>query len=270
MYRKFQLENSLGQKWDLTDHLFKSYLNNPTGLGFSQSIETVQFGNSQNVKTSSTDFPTIGGDVLFWDERNESKYELYEQFVEFLTYFPLIFKYKKPYNNEVFSLKCVATSLQKTEVKTNSMLTCSISLLGLGMWEGEEREITGTAQTYSLKNDGHMTTGFEVALEGGVLTNPYFTLSQNGEIYGEAKFVDSTYFSSVYVNSNDGEQDAILMRGSSVLPNPLSYQDLSIANGSIYVTFVKLARGVSELTVGAETGTIRNVNIKFKPKYRSV
>lgn len=269
MYRKFQLENSLGQKWDLTDHLFKSYLNNPTGLGFSQSIETVQFGNSQNVKTSSTDFPTIGGDVLFWDDRNESKYELYEQFVKFLTYSPLIFKYKKPGNNEVFSLKCVATSLQKTEVKTNSLLTCSISLLGLGMWEGEEREITGTAQTYSINNIGHMPIGFEITLEGS-LTAPYITFEQNGDLYGEAKFESVSQFNSVYINSNDGEQNIILRQGDSVLPNPLSYQDLSISNGSIYVTFVKLLNGVSDLTIGMDSGSLTGVNIKYTPRYRSV
>lgn len=268
MYRKFQLENSLGQKWDLTDHLFKSYLNNPTGLGFSQSIETVQFGNTQNVKTSSTDFPSIGGDVLFWDDRNESKYELYEKFVDFITYSPLIFKYKKPHDNKVYTLKCEVSSLQKTEVKTNSLLTCTIGLLGLGMWEGEEVEISGTSQTYTITNEGHMPTGFEITVEGN-MGDPYFTLEQNGNLYGEAKFSDSDSFGSMYINSNDGEQNVALQRDNSILPNPLSYQDLSISNGSIYVTFVKLARGESTLTIGGE-GTVSNVNIKFTPKFRSV
>ena len=102
------------------------------------------------------------------------------------------------------------------------------------------------------------------------MSNPYITLTQDGEMYGEAKFIDSTAFDKVSVNSNDGKQEVALEQGGSVLPNPLSYQDLSISNGSIYVTFIKLARGTSTLAIGMDSGSITNVTIKFTPIYRSV
>lgn len=269
MYRKFQLENSLGDKWDLTDLLFKSYFNNPSGFGFSQSIETVQYGNAQNVKTSTTEFPSVSGDILFYDYENETKYEMYERFVDFCTYSPLLFKYRKPMDNSVYTLKCEVSSLQKTEVKNDSMLTCPISFLGLGMWQGEKVEFSGSSLTYAVINGGHMPCGFEITIEGSMV-NPYFTLEQDGELYGEGKFDDATAFGSVYVNSNDGEQSVELKQGGSILPNPLSYQDLSISNGSIYVTFVKLARGSSTLTVGMDSGSVTSINVNFVPKYRSV
>lgn len=268
MIRKFGFKNGDGQHWYLTEKTFKCFLDNPQGLGFTKSIEVTRYGESANLVSENYSFPVINGDILFYDSENVTRYALYNEFVRFIMVKPLTFIYQTPI--ETYSLKCEITSLQKTESKTDRMLTCPIQISGLEFFNGEEVEIQGTGGTFTIENNSDFAVGFEITIEGGVLTNPYFTLSQNGEIYGEAKFFDSAYFSSVYVNSNDGKQDAILMRGSSVLPNPLSYQDLSIANGSIYVTFVKLARGVSELTVGAESGTIRNVNIKFTPKYRSV
>lgn len=269
MYRKFQLENSLGDKWDLTDHLFKSYLNNPQGFGFSQSIETIQYGFAQNVVSSVTEFPSINGDVLFWDNENETKYEMYERFVAFCTYSPLLFQYRKPSDNTVYTLKCEVSSLQKTEVKRDGILTCPISLLGLGFWQGRERDYTISNGAMAILNDGHFPIGFEITLTGS-MTNPYFMLEQDGMMYGEAKFDSSTAFGEVYVNSNDGEQNVILKQYGSVIPNPLAYQDLSISNGSIYVTFIKLARGESTLTVGMDSGSLNNAVIKYTPQYRSV
>lgn len=269
MYRKFQLENSKGQLWDLTDHLVHSFLSDPTGLGFQQTITTVQYGNTLNVVTSNTNFPSVGGDILFYDSSNMDKYLMYEEFVEFCTHTPLILKYAKPGTNNIYYLKCEVTNLTKTEVKTDHLLTCPVTFQGLSMWEGDEVSINDTEDTYTLKNNGHFPVGFEITIEGS-LTNPYVLLEQDEELYGEAKFDDSTAFDSVYVNSKDGEQNVILEQGGSVLPNPLSYQDLSISNGSIYVTFVKLARGTSELTIGMDSGSITNVTIKYSPQYRSV
>ena len=104
----------------------------------------------------------------------------------------------------------------------------------------------------------------------GTMENPYFTLVQDGEMYGECKFDDLTSFGEVFVNSKDGEQNVILKQGGSVVANPLSYQDLSISNGAIYVTFCKLARGTSTLTVGYDSGSLTGVDISFAPIFRSV
>lgn len=269
MYRTFQLENTKGETWDLTDQLTKSFLNNPNGLGFQQSINTIQYGNVLDVATSNTNFPSVSGEILFYDSTNKDKYDLYADFVTFCTFSPLVLNYTKPGNNDVYYLNCEVSNLTKTEVKTDGILRCPITLQGLGMWQGSEVTQTGSSSTYTLTNNGHFPVGFEIEIEGS-LENPYVTLEQDSELYGEAKFDDSTAFDKVYVDSKDGEQNVILEQGGSVLPNPLSYQDLSISNGSIFVTFVKLARGESTLTIGMDSGSVTSVSIKYTPQYRSV
>ena len=141
---------------------------------------------------------------------------------------------------------------------------------GLSFYKGDEVVINGTGDTYTIENPSDFPVSFEITITGTSMENPYFTLEQDNELYGEAKFLDSTGFNSVSVNSNDGEQNIILEQGGSVLPNPLLYQDLSISNGAIYVTFVKLARGTSTLTIGMDSGSITGVLIKYTPLYRSV
>lgn len=267
MYRKFQLENAKGETWDLSDHLVKSFFSNPQGLGFTQTLETIQYGNALSVSKSNTSFPSVQGDLLFYDVSNMDKYAMYAKFVEFCTYAPLVLKYRKPVDNSVYHLDCEVTSMQKSEVKTDGILTCPIVFQGLGLWYGEEIEITG-ASPFTLVNDGHFPIGFEITLTGS-MTNPYFMLEQDGVMYGEAKFDDTTAFTEVYVGSKDAEQ-SVTLKQTAILPNPLAYQDLSISNGSIYVTFIKLARGESTLTIGMDSGTINNAVIKYTPQYRSV
>lgn len=268
-HRKFKLTNSKGDVWDLTDPLICSFLSNPQGLGFDQTVTTNQYGNTLNVLTSSTNFPSVSGDILFYDSSTSDKYFLYAEFVEFCTYTPLYLVYSKPCDNEDYRLKCEVITLNKTEVKEDHILTCPVTFQGLGMWEGEEVVISDDSLSYTLENKGHFPVGFEITLEGS-FENPYVTLEQDEELYGEAKFIDSVAFDSVYVDSKDGEQNVILEQSGSVLPNPLSYQDLSISNGSIYVTFVKLARGESTLTIGMDSGSLTSAEIRYRPIYRSV
>lgn len=274
MYRKFWLTNGTLTNGNpttvqLTEENSKIYLNNPTGLGMTQSIATTQYADVlQGITTQN--FAQVGGEILFWDDSNASKYDKYNKFVEFLTHTPLTLFYQIPTSpTQTYSMDVDVLTIDKTEVKTDGLLRCNFSLQGLSRWKGTEVTVTGSASSYSITNNGHIPCGFEITIKGN-LTNPYITLEQDSELYGEAKFVDSTAFNSVYVDSNDGEQNVILEQGGSVLPNPLSYQDLSISNGAIYVTFVKLARGTSTLTIGMDSGSITSVDIKFTPIYRSV
>ena len=269
--REFWLKNSKSSDnlYYFQDGAVKVFLANPTGLGMSQSLSTTQYADVLT-SVSTQNFTQVGGEVLFWNDSRATKYDNYNKFVDFLTYTPLTLYYKIPTSpTQTYSMEVEVLSLDKTEVKTDGLLRCNFSLQGLSRWKGTEVTKTGTASSYSLTNSGHLPCGFEITIEGS-LVNPYITLEQDNEMYGEAKFDDSTAFSSVYVNSNDGEQEVILEQGGSVLPNPLSYQDLSISNGAIYVTFVKLARGISTLTIGMDSGSITGVTIKYTPLYRSV
>ena len=270
MYREFTLINSNNQSWTFTDQTLKVFLNNPQGLGFTRTATTIRYGNRQNLSDITDNFPQPSGEILFYDSANGDRYTEYNQFCRFITYEPLKLVYTIPVqNNQQYTLDCIVTSLTKTESKNDGFMTCPVVFQGLSFWMGSEVVKTGSTATYTLTNNGDYPVGFEITIEGSPV-NPYVQLEQDSELYGEAKFLDSTAFDSLYINSNDGEQNVILEQGGSVLPNPLSYQDLSISNGSIYVTFVKLARGESDLTIGMDSGSLTSVEIKFTPIYRSV
>ena len=268
MIREFTLINSNNESWTFTDQTLKVFLNNPQGLGFSRKATTIRYGNRQNLTDITDNFPSPNGEILFYDSANNDRYTEYNQFCRFITYEPLKLVYSVPSVSQ-YSLDCIVTSLNKTESKQDGILTCPVVFQGLSFWKGAEVVKTGTSASYTLTNPGDYPVGFEITIEGSPV-NPCVQLEQDSELYGEAKFIDSTAFDSVYVNSNDGEQNVILEQNSSVLPNPLGYQDLSISNGSIYVTFVKLARGESTLTIGKDSGSLTSVEIKFTPLYRSV
>ena len=277
-YRVFWAINSKGERWDFTEREFKSFMNNPQGLGFSKTISVNRYGNTQSLTDISDNFPQPNGEVLFYDSSNSTRYDKYNQFVKFLSYEPITLYYKIPVSfysriPNTYSLECVVGTLTKTESKTDNMMNCSITYNALSFYKGEEVEIRGTGLTYTINNDGDFPVGFEIEINATYnfyMKNPYIQLSQDGSLYGEAKFIDDTRFNKVYINSKDGEQNVILQQSGSVLPNPMSYQDLSISNGSIYVTFVKLARGETTLTIGADSQNITDVTIKYTPIYRSV
>lgn len=281
-YRVFWAINSKGERWDFTEREFKSFMNNPQGLGFSKTISVNRYGNVQNLTDITDNFPQPNGEVLFYDSSNSTRYDKYNQFVKFLSYEPITLYYKIPVSfysriPNTYSLECVVGTLTKTESKTDNMMNCSITYNALSFYKGEEVEISGTGTSYTINNDSDFPIGFEIELTGSDMVNPYVSASQNGSVYGGARFVskrtDATAnqpFDRVYLNTKDGEQNIVLEDGGSVLPNPLSYQDLSISNGSIYVTFIKLARGETTLTISIGSGTLSSVAIRYTPIYRSV
>ena len=268
MYRTFYLTNSLGNTWQLTDQSFKAFLNNPQGLGQSETLTTTIYGEVARVDDEEFAFPQVSGELLFYDDANSDRYQKYNNFARFISYTPLTLHYTIPTSPaETYTLPCYCVTISKSETGRNGILTCGVTFQGTDFWHGEEVTVTGTS-SISLTNEGDYPVGFEITIEGTGMTEPYFTLTQD-DIYGETKLLTET-FTSIYINSNDTEQNMELESNGSVLANPLSYQDLSISNGSIYVTFLKLKRGTSTLDIGMTSGTLTGVTIKFTPRYRSV
>ena len=262
------LQNGILKKYEFTVPSSKVFLNNPTGLGYSQTITTIQYADVLN-GTEAQNFPQIQGEVVFFDGTNADRYDKYNKFIEFLSYSPLVIHYQIPKTiAEEYTMDVQVVSVEKSESKPDGLLRCNFSLQGLSRWQGAEVTKTGTSSSYSITNSGHLPCGFTIEINGTSMKNPYITLTQDNEMYGEAKF-DAT-LSKMFINSKDGEQEVILENNGVVSTNPLSYQDLSISNGSIYVTFIKLARGTSTLAIGMDSGSITGVTIKHTPLYRSV
>ena len=266
-YRKFELINSSNETWYFTDHDFRVFLNEPENLGFKRTFTLTRYGNSQVIDETEEECPTPRGEIIFLDSLNEDRYIKYDNFVRFVSYEPLQFVYIAPGMGS-FTLDCVVNSLEKTESELENYMSCPVEFQGLGFWKGEQIVRHFTDTQFTLLNDGDFPCGFEITIEGD-MTNPYFELSQD-DIYGKAKFDSSTAFNSVYVNSNDSKQNVVLEQDSTVVSNPLSYQDLTISNGSIYVTFIKLARGISTVNIGMDSGSVNDVYVKYYPIYRSI
>ena len=272
--REFWIKNGKNNITYLAQESSKVYLNNPTGLGYSNAITTNQYADALNLVSEAQNFATIGGEIVFWDDANSNRYTKYNSFITFLQEEPLTFYYKIPTSTpKTYSMSVAVLNIDKTESKEDGLMRCTFSLLGLSRWMGDEVTVTGGigVTSFTLTNDGHMPVGFTIKVTGAGLSNPYITLTQDGEMYGEAKFISSSTFRYIYVDSKDGEQSLTLREQDGVdLPNPMSYQDLSISNGSIYVTFIKLARGTSTLAIGKDAGSVSSTEIKFIPLYRSV
>lgn len=269
-YRRFWIVNSLGQITYLTEKSTKISLSNPKGLGYSSTLDTVQYSNMLKVIDSRQEFLKIEGDMQFYDSQNSSRYEKYNQFISFLTHAPLTIYYQLPTEPvQTYHADIELSSIGKTESGSNRILSCDFSFQQLSRWKGEEITISGSDDSYTIVNEGHMPAGFMIVMEGN-MTDPYFTLSQDGQIYGEARFVSQTAFNRVCLDSTDGQQALELQQGGTILADPLSYQDLEISDGAIYTTFLKLATGSSVLTVGSESGTITSVTINYSPLFRSV
>ena len=271
MYRQFYLTNAEGSVWQLTDQSFKAYLNAPQGLGQSETLVTTVYGDVARVNDEEYSFPQVTGEMLFYDDANSDRYQKYNDFARFISYKSLTLHYTIPTNPaETYTLPCYCTVISKGEVGRDGILTCAVTFQGLDFWRGAEVTVIGSTLTSTtLVNDGDYPVGFNIRLAGSMV-EPYFTLSQDGEVYGEAKFLDSAAFDTVQVDSQDGQQKVVLTQGGSVVANPIAYQDLSISNGEIYVTFIKLARGVSTLDVGKSSGTLTSVTVTYTPRYRSV
>lgn len=265
-YRLFDLINSKGEMWHFTDHDFRVFLNEPENLGFKRTFTLTRYGNSQVIDETEEEFPTPRGEIIFLDSLNEDRYIKYDNFVRFVSYEPLQFVYTAPGMGS-FTLDCVVNSLEKTESELENYMSCPVEFQGLGFWKGTQIERNITDSTFSLENTGDFPCGFEITLTGTV-TNPYFKLYQDDELYGEARFVGT--FDGVYVDSNDGKQTVALSQNGDVVPNSIAYQDLTISNGSIYVTFMKIPRGNSSMEVGADSGSVTNTNIRYTPIYRSI
>lgn len=268
MVREFTLINSKNESWEFNNKLTKVFLNEPQGLGFKRTETATRYGNRQIFTEITDDFPEFQGEIMFFQKVNDDRYVEYDQFCRFISYEPLKLVYSVPGVNN-FTLDCIVESLTKTESEPSGYMRCPIVIKGLSFWKGDEIVVTGSAASYNLVNIGDFPVGMEIDIDGSPV-NPDIQLSQDSQLYAEAKFTDIVAFSRVFINSNDGEQNIILEQSGDAVANPIGYQDLSISNGAVYITFIKIMSGESTLLISSDSGSLTSVSIKYTPLFRSV
>ena len=125
MTRQFKLINNLGASFDLMrrDALFYT----PDGLGFRFDQEYFRIGNSYQLIDTESAQKVIAGVMVF------ASYQVYEEFVDFITHTPLKLAYMPL--NEFAYLDCEVTRLDKAEIDyRDRKLKCNIDFTGSSKW----------------------------------------------------------------------------------------------------------------------------------------
>lgn len=287
--RKFWFINGLGNKFNLTIKEEKHFLSDPTGLGFNKSIATISIGDSEIKTDEAIDMPSVSGNVLFYDKIVEA-YQQYFEFIDFLKYEPLKLFYNPPNTVNPYYIDCDVVTLDKSEFTQEGYLSCPITIYGKSLWLDSKEtiltaynELGGEGKYYELERDysyegnalqgmilnvnGHLPVGFKYEIYGNV-TNPILTAYQNDVKYGICKLDGS--FDYVCIDSDDTTESIALKKDDALLANPYSYQDLSIADGVVDVTFFKLKVGESMLSFSSDDGEAFNGYIKLTWKDKRI
>ena len=291
MVRQFYLENSLGKRYELTNKNFKHFLNEPEGFGFSKSLDVLRLGNNELITNEQYSMPNISGDILFYDDV-EKAYQDYLEFVNFVRYSPLKLYYLPPNLLFPYYIECNITQVDKSEYKKEGFLSCPITIYGYTLWQNSQENILtvsnnenkdgkyyelirpyhysgNSLNSIEINNIGDVPVGFVFEILGSV-TNPRLVATQNGSIYGQLKLNGT--FDYIMIDSNDLTETIYLENKGIVITNPLSYQDLSIADGVSDITFFKLKIGESKLSFSCDKLSSFEgiVNFKWKDKKVSI
>lgn len=290
-YRKFWLLNSNNERYDLTDEQGSVFLNQPDNLGFSKSYSSMRVGNSEIINNTQNDLNNITGELIFYKRGNNYIYQDYFDFVQFIRFQPLRLYYLTPNNVSPYYTEVVISSVGKGEIDYNDgCLHCPISYKRITLWltseviqvkgensasaGGKEYNLIrdysyegGSLANLSLNNEGSESTGMIIEIIGAC-NNPQFALFQNNVQYGICKLTGN--FDYVRIDSIETEEEIYLESSGSILANPTAYQDLSVADGTSFVTFCKLATGVSTMVWNFGTPFTGEVLISYQNTYVSV
>ena len=289
MYRKFYLKNGVGNTFTLTDKNFDYFMESPQGLGFQKTVNGYTLGNVTKVTSSSYDFMTLSGELLFYSDR-ETAYQEYFDFVNFISFEPLQLFYLPPNTLTPYYCDIELTQADKSEYNKDGMLHVPLSMQMTSRWLSSEETVIELSKTLigdgkhydlerpyyyagnslsevSITNTGSEEIGMIIVIDGDI-TNPQWTFTQNSVVYGSCK-INGTY-DYVKVNSQDGEQSIYLENDGSIIANPTVYQDLSISGGVL--TFIKLKTGTSifSFTSGNIDDFNGTIKIRFSNSYVSV
>lgn len=295
-YRKFWLTNALGNKYELTDKNYNHFFNAPSGLGFVRNYSVEQLGNNELLLSQQFKLTDISGEIIFNDNSNGSKYQAYQDFIQFVKYKPLEFHYLTPNVLEDYYSEVLFVQADKSEVSAeDGLLHIPVIFHRLTEWLTAKdfvitlrNEVEGEGKHYELVrpyhyagttlsntpifNNGTDDVGFIITIDGGTngIVNPQWSLTQASKQYGVCK-INGTY-DYIRVDSIETEEQIYLERDGSVISNPKQYQDLSIGNGEEYITFLKFRVGETTFTftcgnIDTFDGTI---NISYKNSFVSV
>lgn len=307
-YRKFKLVNSLGEEFPLTDKNFKQFLNNPSGLGLSKSLSGTRVGNRLKIDKRDYNMPSPSGEIIFYDDTNESKYDAYSRFIRFAREYPLKLYYYIPTNDRTeqeantLYIECEVTQLTKSQVQQSGVLRVPVTFQSHTFWlSDKERSVTiargdddpGTFtfplsfpfsfgvdpfRNIQLSTSGTLITPAKILIEG-LTVNPAIYVHQK-KIIQDIQIKDSyaacrlegTY-DYVFIDANDNNETIDLKYNGVTIANPAAKQDLTIAdpdNEDFFLTFIKIRPGTSYITFALGYDFKGTVKVTWRDEYVSM
>lgn len=205
MVREFKLVNEKGQEYSLMDIKNYCLLTDPSGLGYSYNTEYEQIDEMFFTNLRKMAQGQINGTI------NCLYYDNYKALVDFIeSSESLKFAYKIPFQDgqKEYFKDVNIQSIEKTEIKTNGIISEPIVFDCLSLWYEENTTVYTIEPTsneirwdfrwdsrftdYNTRNlqfinNGHVEAPILVEFSGKVI-NPVIQLYVEGELYQELKF----------------------------------------------------------------------------------
>lgn len=278
MIREFYLENELGQRFSLMDIEKGCLLTNPEGLGFSRTIEYEQVADDFVENINKLNQALIQGEVNFL---NYDNYRLFVNFVLSANKLKLIYLVPSGQTTEEFFKDIKISELTKKEIKPNGVMTETITMDSLGLWNKKTDIIYNiTAQSDEVRwnfrfpskfvsysnrqiiysNTGHKEASFLLEIPGFVI-NPSLTIKQNNEIINIItidNIIDNG--ETLYYCTKPSDMFIYKVDSNGVRTNLFSLLDINNTN------FFELPQGTSEIILAADN-EIENAKLTIYQEY---
>lgn len=290
--RKFWLENTNNQKWDLTPknpyHKNSSFFADPDGLGIKTKVTSYEVENTCFIEEVETQSQTISGNLYF------SSYEHFTKFVEFvgnintnkalkLYYSTDGRSFDNPFESEWYKLVLI-NELKKGEIDYKTgFLKVQIKFLCLSRWKKDKKIVLELSRygepliypyyypyTYGgsnnlavdIDNEGNLPTSCTIRVDA-VTDTPFIRILQNGEILDQAKYnlivKEGCY---LIIDSSPDNQEASLYTkvGDDYVREDVYYigeRDYTYSN------FITIPSGKSTIVFSAINASFGKVTISY-------
>lgn len=290
--RKFWLENTNNEKWDLTPknpyYKKSSFFAEPDGLGIKTKITSYEVENTCFIEEVETQSQTISGNLYF------SSYEHFTKFIEFVgninTNKPLKLYYSteghsfdNPLESDWYKLVLI-NELKKGEIDYKTgFLKVQIKFLCMSRWKKDKKIVLELSRygeplvypyyyphTYGrsnnlavdIDNEGNLPTSCTIRVDA-VTDTPFIRILQNGEILDQAKYnliVNEGCYLIIDSSPNNQEASLYTKVGEEYVREDVYYigeRDYTYSN------FITIPSGKSTLVFSATNASFGKVTISY-------
>lgn len=284
MHRRFYLENTQKQRFNLQDLKNGALLASPAGLGLSMTRSYEMTGNTSRTVSEIYPLRTFSGVIVLDGYRAYDGYRALINFIAVSGNIKLVYAPRYETTSSEFLADVEVESVSKGEVKGGRM-ECDVAITLKGAWYKRESlrvvaEKTGTELRYDrmyeyvysdvstdaieINNDGHFDAPILLEAEGE-LVNPRLLLYVNGSLRSQLVLTTVIEEGQTLVFCTKDDELTLINRLADG-----SEQNLI---GSVTVendNFFKLPRGLSTLSLSADNEITSKSVITVFTAYKAV